>query len=767
MNTNNSTIDEDEIDIKEVFRTIYNYRYMIISLVIIFTLASAVFAYFKPNVYQASSTVEISSEKGKGGTEDILAAAMDAGSVNVDTEIEIVKSVSMTQKALEKVDLAHHYYTTRRFKEVELYKETPFQVGMLKGFDVSFDLIPVDEKSYRLIVEEAKTKQKQVWSYNKIHLYGKEIVTEHFHLNVLKKAEMADEAYRFVISDPENIARIVNKNVSVSQKSKKASVLALSYTDNVALRAQEFTNALANAYVRKNIEKKSREAELKLTFIDDQLKNINKTLKASATKLEEFKKSSNTMDVNSKAANILQQMNTYQTQLTEISIRQKLLDSIYTQVKSGKNLEGISVSGLNMQMEQSALQSMITKLQNTIVEYKAMRQDYTEVHTTVAKLKSMIAQLKVAIIATISGLRDNITRNQVLLEKSIAQQQTLLDTLPADERVYGELQRKFVINEKIYSYLLEKQSEVGIIKASTVSQNIIIDKAFLPEDPIKPKRKLIVLVGLILGLILGIALAFLRAFLNDKIKSEEDVTHGTSVTLLGSIPNIKDDKEKDKIKVFLSPKSALAEAFRNLRTNLQFMPIESKSHVISVTSTVGGEGKTTTCINLGGIMSMAGKKTVVLNLDMRKPTLHKKFALKNAKGMSTFLSGRASLHDVIQHTEYENLDVITSGPVPPNPSELIQSQLMEALLNDLREIYDVIILDTPPVGLVTDARTLMHFADTSIYVLRADYSKKDFLRNVEKLSKEDIGGLTILLNDVKTGTGGYGYGYGYGYYEDE
>ena len=168
-------------------------------------------------------------------------------------------------------------------------------------------------------------------------------------------------------------------------------------------------------------------------------------------------------------------------------------------------------------------------------------------------------------------------------------------------------------------------------------------------------------------------------------------------------------------------------------------------------------------------MSMAEKKTVILNLDMRKPTLHEKFGLQNTKGMSTLLSGRTALGEAIQYTEYENLDIITSGPVPPNPSELIQSEVMEKVLEKLRDIYDVIILDTPPIGLVTDARTLMHFADTSIYVLRADYSKKGFLRSIEKLSREEIRGLGILLNDVKMSRNGYGYGYsyGYGYYEEE
>jgi capsular exopolysaccharide synthesis family protein len=325
-----------------------------------------------------------------------------------------------------------------------------------------------------------------------------------------------------------------------------------------------------------------------------------------------------------------------------------------------------------------------------------------------------------------------------------------------------------VVNEKIYSYLLEKRSETAIIKASTVSKNRMIDKALLPAAPILPNRKMIILSGLALGLLLGLALAFLRAFLDDRIKDEEEIPKLTHVPILGNIPHIKEHNQK--VFVSSSPKSAIAESFRNLRTNLQFMTRGNHGHVIAVTSTVAGEGKTTVCINLGAIMSMAEKRTIILNLDMRKPTLHQQFGLKNEKGMSTLLSGHTKLVDVIQHTEYPNLDVISSGPVPPNPSELIQSELMEKLLEKLREVYDVVILDTPPVGLVTDARTLMHFADTSIYVVRAGYSKKVFLKNVEKISTfRDISGLGILLNDAKMHKNNYsyGYGYGYGYYEED
>ena len=767
MNQNPVEIEEDEIDIREIFRTVFHYKYMIISLVILFTLASAVYAYFKPNIYQASSTVEISPEKwGAGGSDDVLAMAMDPGSVNSDTEIVIAKSVSMTERALKYVDFAHRYYTTRRYKQVELYKGSPFQVGMLKGYGIKFNVIPMDEKTYRLTVEETKDKNRHLWSYDKVHEYSKEIVTDHFHLNVIRtKEEMKDERYHFIVIDPLKVARSVRANVSVSQEGKYANVLNISYTDNVPLRTQEFTNALAKAYVERSVESKIKEADLKLSFIEKHLKRINDDLKSSALKLEEFKRSSNTVDLSAKAQKIIGQMGTFEIQLTEIAMSQKMLNTLYENIKSGNRIESVSIDGITMAMDQaSSLSIMIKQLQDAIVSKKRLRQDYTEVYPSVRGLNKEIEELKSMIISTIKNLMKSVADKQVLLEKSIAEQQKLLNTLPADERVYGELERKFAVNEKMYSYLLEKQSETAIIKASTLSKNVIIDKAFLPGAPIKPKKKLIVLVGMIFGLILGIALAFLRAFLNDKIKSEEDVERGTSVPLLGFIPNIKEDA--GKIKVFSSSRSALTEAFRNLRTNLEFMPHRSGSHVISITSTVGAEGKTTISTNLGAIMSMSKNKTIVLNLDMRKPTLHEKFDLPNTKGMSNLLSGNTNLGSVIQHTEYDHLDVITSGPVPPNPSELIQSALIEKILVKLREIYDVIILDTPPIGLVADARILMQFSDTNIYVVRADYSKKDFLRNVERLSKEDIKGLAILLNDVKMDNSGYGYGYGY-YEEDK
>ena len=756
----NNEHNEDEIDIKEVFHTLYHYKYMILFFTLVFTLGSMYYAYFKPNIYKATAIVEM-GVKETSAVPDIVNMAMESGNVDVETEIRIIQSRYLVNEALVHVDMVQHFFVEKAYRKTETYyKDVPFEVGLLKGYDIPFTLYPIDKKHYRLVVKEDKDID---WNYDEIHLYGEEVKTKHFQINIAHKKELKVlRKYAFYFCNKHTLATHVLENLTVMQEAK-SNILSLSYEDTVAERAKDFVNALTKAYVHQSVERKTREAKQKLAFIDGQMKEITGNLRNSAVKLEEFKKSSNTVSLSVKAENILSQMNTYETELNQITMQEDMLDILYTVVKKGKDIEAISLGGLNM--TNSGLSKLITELQESILERKLLREDYTSMHPTVRKLSKKIKQIKALLTSLIRNLRTNIKDKKSLIVTSIAQKQKLLNTLPADERMYGQLERKFVVNEKIYSYLLEKRSETAMIKAATVSKNRIIDMALLPEKAIKPKRKLIVLVGLILGLIFGIVIAFLRAFLDDTIKNEEDIQKKSDVSLLGTIPHVKAADEK--IKVFESPKSSIAEAFRNLRTNLQFMGNDKSANVIALTSTVGGEGKTTISVNLASILSMSGKKTIILNLDMRKPTLHKKFNLEIGQGISSLLAEKCTLSDVVQKTAYENLDVITSGPVPPNPSELIQSELMQKILEKLREVYDVIILDTPPVGLVTDARVLMDYADMSIYVFRANYSKKEYLHNLKRISEHKVlHGFGIVLNDVKASSQGYG-GYGYGYYEED
>jgi len=768
MSIHNSDISKEDIQLGEIFRTIRKYQYSIVASVILFTLAATVYAYLTPNVYSTFSTVEISpnEHQGKIGAEDIVAMVMDGKSVNADTEIEIIKSYSLAEMALKNVNITHHYYTTRRFKKVELYKESPFEVGMLKGYGFKFYLTPVSATKYKLVVEDAKDIYGNEWSYEKVHEYGKEIVTEHFHVNILKKGNIEDRTYYFVIDDKEEAIRTAMEKIIVNQKSKKTSMLTISYTDNVPLRAKEFVDSLVQAYMERSIVKKTQEAELRLSFINRQLKHITDNLNSSASRIEEFKRTSNAVDLNEAARKSIKQMTYYETKLEDVSLKAKILDNLYNDIKDENKIESISVADVSSAYSgQTPLTTMIENLQKAITTKKKLSSDFTNVHPEIRRVNKEIISLKSIISSTIGNLRRNSIEKKRSIEKSITKLQKYLNTLPADERAFGELERKFKINSKVYSYLLQKQSETAMVKASTISQINIIDKALLAKRPIKPKRILIILIGFILGLLLGLLLAFLRRYLNNKIQGEDDIKKLTTVPMIGFIPNIQEKKGEKVLKVYSSPRSVVTEAFRNLRTNLQFMSASSSCHMIAVTSTVGGEGKSTVSLNLAAMMSIGGKKTILVNLDMRKPTLHTKLEVLNTKGASSYLSKQLELGEIILETKYEGLDTITSGPIPPNPGELMQGDRMISLLEDLRKMYDVVILDTPPVGLVSDARTLMHYVDVILYVARVNYSKTNFLQYIKKLSKDEVVKMGIVLNDIDIERDGFGLGYGY--YEED
>ncbi len=763
MSDNPVDIPIDEINFKEIFWTLNRYSISIIFFIFIFTMAAIVYAYFQPNIYQARATIEVGIENRQTNSgNDVIAMATSNGYISPDTEIAILKSRFLVVKALKSVDFRHHYYTTINMKEFELYKKSPFEVKLTKGEGLSFEILPKNENEYRVKVGGVDRYTGLEWQYNKIHKYLEEVNTKHFTFVLSLKSDkvLRNKKYRFVIFSKKRAISSAMGRVGAYTVGKFSSIIAINYTDNVALRAKEFTNTLARVYIIQGIDKKNREASKTLSFVNTQVNKINSNLQDSEVKIENFKKNSNSVSLDRKAFSLSTRLDRTKADLSKVMIQIGILGSIARDTKKGKTLRDISLSGLNIKEGQFSLLSLVNKLQEASLKLNALKVDYTDEYPDVKKIKKQIIQLKNSIISMVSNMQKNFNEQKQLLKLSIKKQKVIISTLPKNEKILGRLKRKFIVNEKIYSYLLEKQASVAISKASTVSNNRILDEALLPTSPISPKRQMIVITGFVLGLIFAIGFSLLRAFLDDRIKYEHDITKNVKIPILGIIPHIKNNTEQISLHRF--PKSIIAESFRNLRTNLNFMLKGESTHTIAITSTVSSEGKTTIAINLASIMSMANKKTIIVSTDMRRPALHKRFRLPNDKGMSTLLSHNSSLYDVIQNTNYQNLDIITSGPIPPNPSELIHGSMMSEILNKLKKDYDIIIVDTPPVGLVTDARMLLHFADTTIYVVRAEYSKKAFLKNIEKISKfKNISGLGILINDLKDDSQKYNYGYEY------
>ena len=346
-----------------------------------------------------------------------------------------------------------------------------------------------------------------------------------------------------------------------------------------------------------------------------------------------------------------------------------------------------------------------------------------------------------------------------------------INKLPKAEKKYLILKRKYEYNEQTAIYLQQKRYEASLAKAGTESDHKVIDSARLDsEEPISPRKGLSYFIALLCGVIIPIILIYLKNFFSDTISNKVDLKNATNIPILGLIGH--SDKSTSLV-VPKSSKSIIAESFRSLRTNIQYLAADKKKKIITITSSVGGEGKTFITMNLASIFALSGHKTILIGGDLRKPKLHEDFTLNTNKGLSSYLINKASLSDVIQKTQIESLDVIPSGPTPPNPAELLDSAKMKKLIEKLNKEYDYVIIDTPPIGLVTDGVILMQHTDINLYVIRHDYSKTKTLNIINDLyNQKKVKNVHLIINDSKLAETGYGYGYGYGtsgygYYENE
>jgi capsular exopolysaccharide synthesis family protein len=376
-------------------------------------------------------------------------------------------------------------------------------------------------------------------------------------------------------------------------------------------------------------------------------------------------------------------------------------------------------------------------------------------------ITGQVEQARAALLENVTNSINQISISMKDVESRILEVNRQLGRLPGTERRLIGIQRDFDLNSTVYNFLLEKRAEAGIAKASNISENKVIDEAE-PYNAarIRPRTRQNYMFALILGLLLPAIAIIIIDLLNNKIIDKKDIERITRVPILGFISHSAYGTE---IPVIGKPGSTLAESFRSIRTALKYLTPDDKPVVIDVTSTVSGEGKTFVAVNLAAIISLLGRKTLLVGLDLRKPRIHKILGMDNAVGMSTFLSGNGKYEDIIRKTNIENLWFATAGPIPPNPAELIERNTMAEFLERARKQFDYIIIDTPPVAIVTDAMLLARLADTTLFVVRQRYTSKSTLNLVEEIYRsKEIKNAGIVVNDISM-SGYYGYGLRYGY----
>ena len=769
--------NNNEIGFDELRTFLVRYKWLIITSVLIATIIAIITAYILPNIYQANSSIEIVSSR-EGVRHDIMGRVTQATDENIVNEKEIIQSRYIIFKALENLNIGTRYFVTKHFKTKELYKSSPFIVksGLIaeqvEGY--LFQIIPVGEKNFRLIVEpplqkkliskvrsyiEPLPEKKQPVYYDMIHEFAEPINTPWFNITVQKIYKLENKHYSFTITPNEKMFKFIQKKLTVSNVSEKGTILTLTFEDTVPLRAKEILDAIGYTYVSEKLSLKTKSAQSKLNFIDSQLKAINTTLESSANKLQTFKASNIIINIGDKTSVTTQKLSELEAQLYKLQMSKSVLENIHNYIETHNDIRGIDVSFKDEQYSNNTVDAIIIKIQDAHARRISMLEKHTKLHPSVINITKELISLRRSLKESIESSLRSTNRRLSTLNGIIKKKKNELRSLPEQEKQLASLTRDFMVNEKIYAYLLEKRAETAIVESSAISNTRMINIALVPELPSRPKRILIIISGFILGIIIGILLAAARSFFNNTIKTTNDIESLTTLPIYGILPALKE--KVLKLEVLKDPKSPFAESYRSLRTNLQFAQKENQANIILVTSTIAGEGKSTTVANLGAIFQMANYRSIVINLDLRKPTLHHYFNVDNSSGMSTYLSGKNSIGEIIQSTQYKNLDIIASGPIPPNPSELILNDKLNRLLDDLREVYDYIFIDSSPLGLVADTIHLMQYADISLIIFREGYAKRSFVTDLNNLvRKHNLKHIGLVINSADISSG-YGYGYGY------
>lgn len=780
LHTNNSNDDGNplnDIDLDKIYHVIKRSIPWIILLLLITNSVAYLYFRYTQQIFQSESILklDIKNEAGLLGLQDPITPDIKG----ISGEMELLKSRLFFGKVADAIGMDISYYHPGRshiFSQIvdERYNNSPFVVSYkLKNnsfYDKKFDVEILDANQYKLKYEIGgeiiELKEK----------FGNKISNDHFNFLIEKtssfNASSTEKAYYFTINSRESLINYLAKNVTVQPENFSANTIKISLKHPNKHKVRDIVHAIDTLYLEYTTEAKNQAIKQKIEFLDGQLLKTTEELEKYEKYFENFTIKNRTTDLSRDLAQTITLLNALDSQRYNLRHRLSNVNMILKQIESKESLliNSRMTAGFPTFISQS-----INNYNELVSERELKLASYNEKTFVIQKIDK---ELKVAHDRAI----EQINEYQKNLIESLEEQNNrrkLLEgnfvELPSMGTDYNKNKRFYALQEEYYLSIIKTKMELEIARAGTVTNFVILSPASFPTVPVEPQKALILGVGFISGLIFSMFFVAIRYLLHNKISSHKELEKLIHIPILGIVPFYNREKlNVTQLVVDKNPKSAISESIRSIRTNMDFLVSDKDKKIISITSTVSGEGKTFIAVNLGAILALSHSKIVVVDLDMRKPKVH--LALnkeKGDKGVSTILIGKHTAAESVNATNIENLSFITAGPTPPNPSELILSDKFVQFLEDLKNTFDVIILDTPPVGLVTDGILVMKHVDIPIYVLRADYSKRSYTKSVNSLSMNNkFKNLTVILNSVKSnknqGYGyGYGYGYGQGYYEED
>ena len=767
---------------------ILNWQWFLLTM-FIFLCGALIYLRYTDPTYSVSARMLIKEDKNaRRNTGNMLANMQDLGfmtnSVGLENEMEILQSNVLLRSAVKDLKLYTEYYSKGYVKKNLTYGNQPINV----------DLDPVSLDSLdKLIMDETRTmemsivRKEQVYEVNGLlkkngkpagsflkqfkqlpasckTAYG----TLTFTKNVVNKADSLEGTWIVKIMPPMLVARKYLAAMNVAATSKQTDIAEITLKDANPKRGIDFLRALVNCYNRQANADKNEIALKTEEFINERIEKINEELGKTESKLQSYKKVNEVVDLQLDAAQTLQMTNEYSTKLAEASSQIQLLDYLRQYVDNPANQYSIIPS--NVGMTDAASTALITSYNQAVQDRNRYLQTASAHAPQVLTLTSTLDQLQVSIINALTQARRSAEIQRKSVQDQYSKYQSRVGKTPDQERVLTEIGRQQEVRSGLYLMLLQKREENSISLAATA------DKGKLIDDPqylgiVSPKRSIILLAALVLGFALPLLVLFLISFFRYRIEGRDDVMKLSNLPIVADVPVASDSvKTTAGIVVQANKNNQIDEIFRSLRTNIQFLMKENEK-VILFTSSTSGEGKTFLAANLAVSFALLGKKVVLCGLDIRKPALGKLFNVSDRKAGATALlvKNEVTTADVSAQITpsgvNDNFDLLLAGPTPPNPTELLARRNMQDIIEILKQQYDYVILDTAPVGLVTDTLQIAKFTNVSCYVCRADYTPKANMGVVNTLAKENkLPNTCIILNGVDMSKKKYGYYYGYGKY---
>jgi capsular exopolysaccharide synthesis family protein len=768
--TQKLTRRRDVINIDYLFSLAKRYWYLfIISAPIALAWVFVSLRYAIPQ-YQASCTMVIKGSEARtpSGSYIIEGIGLSPEDKNIETQIFTMQSFRMSRMTIERLDFGIEYYSDGRFKDFELYQQTPFTVQidsamphvlnvpvgvkMVGGGYVDVTVNTEGAAMFDLVSQKTVGATGEVVYKQRIKVGEKTTTPFGTIAIVLNSNNASNLEYYYLVRSIDAIASEYRSRLNIGSLREGTSIVSISVAGKTPLKLLRFLDEFCEVVQEQNLAQKNEIADQSLLFINRQLQSIADTLERTQDVLLRFKQENGFMTPDLASEQISQDFLAAEKSKREINLKQGYFNNIKAKLINDAFTDDFMLPAFSDD-NVPIITQMITSIIEVNRELQSVKQmgEYSPLLTALNEKNKAHRQ---ELLLLVDKLLESLELNEQVINNEIGKYERMMSLLPDLEKRYLNIDRKYKLNDAIYTFLLQKNSEMQISKASNTSDNSVVDQAYV-TGVISPTPGKNYQRALMLGLVIPVGLIALIEFLNVKIRSKEDIEALVSDTpVIGVVPQ---GKVGGRVIVVDNPRSFLAESFRTLRTRLNFMGSGGQATVFTITSTNSGDGKTFIATNLSTVFALSGKKTIVLGFDLRKPKLNDSFNLNHTKGISNYLIGEVEAEEVCFPTDINGLYVMPSGEIPPNPSELIGMQRTALLFQWLRANFEIIIVDSPPIGVVSDARMLMHYSDTQLYVVRSNHTRKDHLQlTMSGLYSEKVHGVGIVFNGVQMAASTYG-----------